>query len=104
MLLNPRPVPSPQKYRLQLIACLQLLTGKLNQGCSTSVLTEAINEDIQFLVKKSNEEVHFEQKGRDSSRTLKQANFVMNKLSIKMCTEPTVHLIFKYRVIFCCLL
>jgi len=58
-LLNPRPAPSPEKYRLQLIACLQLLTGKLYEGWLTSVLTEAINEDIQFLVEKPNEEVHF---------------------------------------------
>jgi len=64
------------------------------------VLTEAINEDIQFLVEKPNEEVHFEEKGRDSSITLKQTNFGMNKLSIKMCKKPQVYLIFKYRVIF----
>jgi predicted nucleic acid-binding Zn ribbon protein len=44
---------------LQLTACLQLLTGKLNQ---ISVLTEAINKDIQFLAEKPNEEVHFEKK------------------------------------------
>jgi hypothetical protein len=75
-LLNPRPAPGPEKYRLQLIAYLHLLTGQLNQGCLTSVLTEAINEGIQFLAEKPNEEVHFEEKGSDSSRTLKQANFL----------------------------
>jgi len=58
-LLNPRPAPSPEKYRLQLIACLQLLTGKLNEGWLTNVLTEAVNEDMHFLVEKPNEEDHF---------------------------------------------
>jgi hypothetical protein len=43
-------------------------------------------------------------KGRDNSRILKQTYFGMNKLSIKMCKEPQVLLIFKYRVIFLCLL
>jgi hypothetical protein len=45
-------------------------------------LTEKINEDIQCFVEKPNEEVHFEEKGIDSNRTLKKANFVMTTLSI----------------------
>jgi hypothetical protein len=47
-------------------------------------LDQTINEDIQSLVEKPHEEIHFEEKARDSSRTLKQANFGMKTLSIKM--------------------